>query len=167
MKKSIPKNIPNYINITPDKLSSRTMTTEEKNIISSFIKKSNRHNKKGMIMAVFIGFSFALLCIYNGIFDFAVFVGCSICFIIAFSISRKLLPSTISCKYIQIGQLNSIWSLGKKSSRICYFDVVFPDSLTRIKDVICLPLEYHSAKENDYILVFSYDGKTSYGCIIR
>ena len=46
MKKIIPKNTINYTDITPDKLSSRTMTVQENAIISSFIKKYNRHNKK-------------------------------------------------------------------------------------------------------------------------
>ena len=35
MKKIIPKNTINYTNITPDKLSSRTMTVQENAIISS------------------------------------------------------------------------------------------------------------------------------------
>ena len=33
--------------------------------------------------------------------------------------------------------------------KLYYFDVIFPDSLTRIKNVICIPSEYHKAKEND------------------
>ena len=169
MKKIIPKNTINYTNITPDKLSSRTMTVQENAIISSFIRKYNRHNKKGILITTCMGLSFAFLCIYNGIFDFTAFAGCSICFIIAFSISRKLLPSTKSCRYIQIGQLHGVWSLRNNSSRnkLYYFDVVFPDSLTRIKNVNCTQTEYSNAKENDYILTFSFDGRTSYGCLLR
>lgn len=169
MKKTIPQNIINYTNITPDKLSSRIMTAQEKDIIFNFIKKYNRHNKKGILIATCMGLSFALLCIYNGIFDFSAFIGCSICFIIAFSISRKLLPSIEFCQYIQLGQLHSVWSLRNNNSfnELYYFDVVFPDSLTRIKNVNCIQAEYSEAKENDYILTFSFDGQTSYGCLLR
>lgn len=168
MKKMIPKNIDNYTNITPDKLPSRTLTVQENDIISNFIKKYNKHNKKGVLISIFLGLSFALLCVYNNIFDFTALAGCSICFIIAFSISRKLLPSTVSCKYIQLGQLNGVWSLKSNNSynNLYYFDVVFSDSLTRIKNVNCTRAEYIKAKKNDYILTFSFDGKTSYGCIL-
>ena len=60
MKKTIPKNTINYTNITPDKLSSRTMTVQENAIISSFIKKYNRHNKKGILITTCMGVIFCL-----------------------------------------------------------------------------------------------------------
>lgn len=169
MKKTISKDIINYTNITPNKLSSRAITAQEKEIISSFIKKYNKHNKKGMLLSICMGLSFAFLCIYNDIFDFTVLIACSICFIIVFSISRKIIPPAASCKYIQIGQLHGVWSLRNNSSRnrLYYFDVVFPDSLTRIKNVNCTQTEYSKAKENDYILTFSFDGQISYGCLLR
>lgn len=169
MKRTIPKNIPNYTNITPDKLSTRPLNTNEKEIVAKFIKNYNRQSIAGIIIAIGLGLTFSLLCIYNGIFDFAAFIGCFICFLVAFFISRKIIPSTFSCKHIQVGQLHGVWSLRNNSShnKLYYFDVIFPDSLTRIKNVNCTQTEYSKAKENDYILVFSYDGKISYGCIIR
>ena len=167
MQKTIPENITNYTNISPDKLSSQTITAQENIIILSFIKRYNRNNKKGIFIAVFIGLFFAFLCIYNGIFDFAAFAGCSIWFIIAFLISRKLLPSNADCKYIQLGQLHGVWSLSNSHNKHYYFDVIFPDSLTHIKNVNCTQAEYSIAKENDYILTFSFDGKTAYGCLLR
>ena len=100
MQKTIPENIANYTNITPDKLSSRTITVQENVIMRSFIKRYNKHNKKGIFIAALIG-------------------------------------------------------------------LFFPDSLTRIKNVNCTQAEYSIAKENDYILTFSFDGKTAYGCLLR
>lgn len=169
MKKTLPRDIANYTSISPDKLTSRSITEQEKKLISSFIKKYNRNHKTCLFMTIFIGLFFAFLNIYNGIFDFSVLIACSICFIVAFAISRNLLPSAASCKYIQIGQLYGIWSLKSpgSSNRNYYFNVVFPDSLTHIKNVNCIKKEYSTAKENDYILTFSFDGRSSYGCLFK
>ena len=174
MEKTIPKNIENYTFISPDKLSSRVPTEKEKEVISCFIKKYNKKNKKDMFITLSIGLFIVFLTVYNGIlYDFqsvcGMFLGSAILFFITFLISRKILPPVSSCQYIQTGQLHGVWSLRNTNShnRMCYFDVIFSDNFTRIKDVNCIPSEYSAAKPNDLILTFSYDGKSAYGCIYK
>lgn len=169
MNKTIPKNIANYTLITPDKLPAHALSSKEKELLFAFIKKHNQHNKKGIFLLFAMGLAFALLCIYNGIFDISACIFCAIFIIIAFAISRKLLPSAESCQYIAIGQLHGIWSIRNNGSRnrIYYFDVIFPDSNTYIKNVISTKTEYSKAKEGDSILTFSFDGRTTYGCLFK
>lgn len=167
MKKTLPKNLTNYTNITPIELPTRRLTIQEKKIITAFIKKYNKKSKTAILTLLFIGFLLVFLNVYNQIYDFKLIFPCILFIIIIFVIGKNMLPSISHCKYIQQGQLNGIWSLTTSSSRnrIYYFDVIFTESQTRIKNVKCNKKDYYSAKTNDNILTFSFDGKKAFGCL--
>lgn len=166
MKKSIPKNNTEYNDVSPDQLSYHTLSKEEETAITGFVEKYNKKNKNGILILMIVELTLVFLCLYNCLIDPMLISLCIIFAIVLLLLWKKQLPSAVHIKYIETGKLNSKWSLRGTGtdSDVYYFDVIFPESGNHIRKVKCIKSEYYSAKYEEGILVFSFNGKSAYGC---
>lgn len=84
------------------------------------------------------------------------------------------IPKESSCIYAQYGIVNGKWSHGggsKSGSRQYYLDVIFPDTMTRHKKIMCCyEQDYKRAQQGQKVLVFVLEkprNKRVYGIIME
>ncbi len=174
MREAIPKNIEGFKNMEPDDLTLRELTENEKEVIERFVKKYNVKCTIPAVFAFIVGTAFPLVALIameemnKEIIEFAIcFAG--LFYIVGIFMLRNRLKEISKLKGLQVGLANGVWSYrgSTNSSRSYYMDVVFSEEKRRMKNVICLKNDYEKVNQGDKVLVFAYDKRKAYGCIIK
>lgn len=167
MRESIPRPIDGYREIKPSELEEREVTTEERKLIKQFRKKYN--SSKNLLTVFFFAWSslFTYLAWFNSDLDTLIL---AFCFYFAIALAFKgRIPSRVPSK-IQIGHINGKWSMCKGNNsthRNTYFNVIFPENSTQLRKIICSKNDFEIAEKSEQVLVFTYNGKVAYGCLLK
>ena len=174
MKRSIPHNIENYNQISINELELENLNEKDYLTIRLFIKKYNKKPTIGIVLTIFVGLFYLGITIYNIYLnrlnqkDYWMFVFCAGWFLVALFMYLERISSNKSLKKAQIGNLNTIWSIGiSRESKKYYFDTIFTNFGTRYRKAECLLEDYKNAQPNCRILVFSVDNKKAYGILLE